>query len=103
MNSTLTIIEFLTVTGAIFVLVAVSVIIGGWLVFRTKREAHEPLLPVSQPKGKAVNYDFPDAALYKTYDTEEEEDAALKAHDEATDKFMRQFGLRPQPAAKTQQ
>jgi hypothetical protein len=36
-----------------------GVFVGGLFVFRTKREPHEPFLPLKQPKGVAFNLEDP--------------------------------------------
>ena len=39
--------------GAISVLLGVA--LGGWLVFKTKRDSHESLFQLKEPKGQAFN------------------------------------------------
>ncbi len=51
----LTYIEILTMFMCQGLLVILAVVVGGYLVFRTKRDSFDPFLTIKEPKGSAFN------------------------------------------------
>lgn len=80
--------------GGVFVLLAVS--LGGLLVFKTKRESHEPLFSMGKPAGGAfVLDDFPEEPEGRRQripnEPRRERDEATRIMEEQTNKFLEQL------------
>lgn len=67
-----------------------GVALGGWLVFRTKRESYEGSLFGSQPKGEAFHI-IDNDAVEPIKSTAHIPPAYDKATEEATNRFLQQF------------
>lgn len=63
-----------------------GVALGGWLVFRTKREGYDQLFSVSPPEGQAFNTE--DGF---SFDQSEAKTEIPKSMMDATDRFTQQF------------
>lgn len=71
--------------GGVMTLMAVG--LGGFLVFRTRRDSHESLFALKSPKGDAFVVD----PIAETFGDEEPKDAVPDILRKQTDRFMEQL------------
>jgi len=94
---TLLILLFLAAVALGWMTALSSAFLGGYMVFRTKREGHDPFMQFRSPKGDALNVsDGLSASQQEGQEPEDvggwESDEGKKLMDNITDKFQSQMG-----------
>lgn len=69
------------------ILVLVGVLLGAYMVFKTKREPHEPFIAMRQPVGDAFNID----QFAKEGEAENVVDLQTKIQDKETNNFLKNY------------